>query len=95
MAESLDFFLRRELDSNPRPFTRNPAVLRVLHPRLQPICTPIMHSFAPLPQRKSCKIEPAASGENVPAWPAERPVGAGFRKLTNVKSITPRLGQGG
>jgi hypothetical protein len=58
-----------------------PSVAANLHP--------IMHSFAPLPQRKSCKIEPAASGENVPACPAERPVGAGFRKLTNVKLITP------
>jgi hypothetical protein len=26
---------------NPRPLARNQAFLRVLHPRLQPICTPI------------------------------------------------------
>src|SRR6266850_458928 len=38
-------------DSNPRPFTRNPAFLRLLQPRLQPICTPIVHRFAPLLQQ--------------------------------------------
>jgi hypothetical protein len=46
------------MDSNPRPFARNPAFLRLLQPRSQPICTPIMLHFAPLPQRQSCKIEP-------------------------------------
>src|SRR5438477_2596430 len=38
----------REMDSNPLPFARNPAFLRLLEPRLQPICTPILHQFAPL-----------------------------------------------
>ena len=40
-----------EMDSNHRPLAPNPAFLRVLHPRLQPICTPIVHRFAPLLQR--------------------------------------------
>ena len=31
-----------------RPLPRNPAFLRFLHPRSQPICTPMMLSFAPL-----------------------------------------------
>jgi hypothetical protein len=39
---------RRKKDSNPRPFTRNSAFLRLSEPRLQPICTPIVHQFAPL-----------------------------------------------
>jgi hypothetical protein len=62
------------MDSNPLPSARNPAFLRLLQPRSQPICTPIMLHFAPLPQRKSSKIEPAASGENVSARAAELPV---------------------
>jgi hypothetical protein len=41
----------REMDSNPLPLARNPAFLRLLQPRLQSICTPIMHQFAPLWQR--------------------------------------------
>jgi hypothetical protein len=49
--------LWREMDSNPRPFVPNPAFLRLSEPRLQPICTPNVHQFAPLPQRKSCRIE--------------------------------------
>jgi hypothetical protein len=38
----------REMDSNPRSFTRIPAFLRLSEPRSQPICTPIMLYFAPL-----------------------------------------------
>jgi hypothetical protein len=37
----------REMDSNPRPFARNPAFLRVLQPRSQPICTPILLPLHP------------------------------------------------
>jgi hypothetical protein len=44
---------RRGKDSNPLPFARTPAFLRLLHPRSQPICTPIMLQFAPLWQRFS------------------------------------------
>jgi hypothetical protein len=38
---------RRGRDSKPPPFARNPTFLRVLRPRLQPICTPIVLYFAP------------------------------------------------
>ena len=62
------------MDSNPRPFPRIPAFLRLSEPRLQPICTPKVHQFAPLPQRKSCKIEgtfspPAAGSHGLPNAP--------------------------
>jgi len=35
------------MDSNPRSFAQSPTFLRVLHPRLQPICTPIVHRLHP------------------------------------------------
>jgi hypothetical protein len=41
------------------PLARNPAFLRTLHPWSQPICTPIMLSFAPLWQHAKgygCKV---------------------------------------
>ena len=41
----------REMDSNPLPFARNPAFLRLLHPRSQPICTPILLPLHPFRQR--------------------------------------------
>ena len=37
----------REMDSNPLPLAQNPAFLQLLQPRSQPICTPIVHRFAP------------------------------------------------
>jgi hypothetical protein len=40
----------RKLDSKPRSFTRIAAFLRLSEPRLQPICTPILHPLAPLRQ---------------------------------------------
>jgi hypothetical protein len=43
-------------DSNPRPFARNPAFLRLLQPRSQPICTPIMLHFAPLLAGELCSL---------------------------------------
>jgi hypothetical protein len=44
----------REVDSNPRPIAWNPAFLRPLEPRLQPICTPIM---PPLRQRETHNLD--------------------------------------
>src|ERR1700720_286146 len=41
----------KEMDSNPLPLARNPAFLRLLHPRSQPICTPILLPLHPFWQR--------------------------------------------
>jgi hypothetical protein len=47
-TESLLTLRWREMDSNPRPLAPTPGFLRLSEPRLQPICTPIVLTFAPL-----------------------------------------------
>src|SRR5947208_2509937 len=57
----------REKDSNPQPFARNPAFLRVLEPRLQPICTPILLHFAPFWQGNRAVAVGFSEGELRPS----------------------------
>jgi hypothetical protein len=54
------------MDSNPRSFYPDPSVSAAFRTSVAAYLHPYSAQICTLPQRKSCKIEPAASGENSP-----------------------------
>jgi hypothetical protein len=80
-------------DSNPLPFARNPAFLRLLHPRSRPICTPLLLPLHRLHRRQRLlqRLWPHRHGAVIPAPSLPS------RKVVKVSGVT-RLGperQGG